>query len=256
MKSFRLKFIDIDESFTISTVSAPIKGAIFVRAPKGTTEPFYFEPQNQKGIESMIGLGTADWPDIVEAIAFNREFGLYIFADPGTSEEYPSYYGGKYLTKYGIYDYWRVDDKDNPSYEIEAVQGTEGIVYSPAENTTLSVDGNGIISIQGVSASLKEKVSTITIKDWCSSNKKEVKFNFDGKENFYAFVDEELQNNGPSLKYKSDTNGISLVLNTVDNINGIPALGLYAKKDGEYVSIVSELQKEENVDKIKVAIFK
>lgn len=250
MKSFRLKFIDIDESFTISTVAAPIKGAIFVRAPKGTTEPFYFEPQNQKGIESMIGLGTADWPDVVEAIAFNREFGLYIFADPGTSEEYPSYYGGKYLTKYGIYDYWRVDDKDNPSYEIEAAQGTEGIVYSPASNTTLSVDDEGIIYIKGVSASLKEKVSTITIKDWCSSNKKEFKFNFDGTENFYAFVDEELQDGGPSLHYESTTNGLNLVLNTVDNLNGLPALTLCAKnKDDEYVSIVSELKKVENKDK-------
>lgn len=236
MKSFRLKFIDIDESFTISTVAAPIKGAIFVRAPKGTTEPFYFEPQNQKGIESMIGLGTADWPDIVEAIAFNREFGLYIFADPGTSEEYPSYYGGKYLTKYGIYDYWRVDDKDNPSYEIEAVQGTEGIVYSPAtKNTTLKVIDNKI-TIDGVTAALKEKVSTITIKDWCSANKKEVKFNFDAADgNFYAFIDEELQDNGPSISYK----GEQLVLTPSDGdpIAGVPALALCAKdKDGEYVT--------------------
>lgn len=234
MKSFRLKFIDIDESFTISTVAAPIKGAIFVRAPKGTTEPFYFEPQNQKGIESMIGLGTADWPDIVEAIAFNREFGLYIFADPGTSEEYPSYYGGKYLTKYGIYDYWRVDDKDNPSYEIEAVQGTEGIVYSPAtKNTTLNVIDNKI-TIDGVTAALKEKVSTITIKDWCSANKKEVKFNFDAADgNFYAFIDEELQDNGPSISYK----GEQLVLTPSDGdpIAGVPALKLCAKQGSDFV---------------------
>lgn len=242
MKSFRLKFIDIDESFTISTVAAPIKGAIFVRAPKGTTEPFYFEPQNQKGIESMIGLGTADWPDIVEAIAFNREFGLYIFADPGTSEEYPSYYGGKYLTKYGIYDYWRVDDKDNPSYEIEAVQGTEGIVYSPAGNTTLGVEGGKIV-IDKVSAALKEKVSTITIKDWCSDNKKEVKFNYDGINTFYAFVDDELQKNGPFINY----DGEKLVFNTVDNITGIPALGLYAKKGGKYTKITIGENAEVNI---------
>lgn len=230
MKSFRLKFIDIDESFTISTVAAPIKGAIFVRAPKGTTEPFYFEPQNQRGIESMIGLGTADWPDIVEAIAFNREFGLYIFADPGTSEEYPSYYGGKYLTKYGIYDYWRVDDKDNPSYEIEAVQGTEGIVYSPATNTTLTAESNKIV-IGNVSAALKEKVSTIIVKDWCSDNKKEVKFNYDAaNDKFYAFIDEELQQDGSYIEYVSSDNGYKLVLTNVDsNIANIPALTLCAK---------------------------
>lgn len=246
MKSFRLKFIDIDESFTISTVAAPIKGAIFVRAPKGTTEPFYFEPQNQKGIESMIGLGTADWPDIVEAIAFNREFGLYIFADPGTSEEYPSYYGGKYLTKYGIYDYWRVDDKDNPSYEIEAVQGTEGIVYSHAgKSTTLEVEGNiesGLnIVIGSVSAALKEKVSTIIIKDWCSDNKKEVKFNYDASTDaFYAFIDDELKKTGqPFIKYEYMGEDWKLVFNTIngDPIAGIPALSLCAKDGNSFVKI-------------------
>lgn len=252
MKSFRLKFIDIDESFTISTVAAPIKGAIFVRAPKGTTEPFYFEPQNQKGIESMIGLGTADWPDIVEAIAFNREFGLYIFADPGTSEEYPSYYGGKYLTKYGIYDYWRVDDKDNPSYEIEAVQGTEGIVYSKTKSTSLAVEnigGNDSIVINDVEVSLKEKVSTIIIKDWCSDNKKEVKFNYNASDNtFYAFIDDELKNDPtgdyPSIKYESTDN--KLIFNAAgESVTGIPALGLYAKKEVEgkleYTKITSDI---------------
>jgi hypothetical protein len=265
MKSFRLKFIDIDESFTISTVSAPIKGAIFVRAPKGTTEPFYFEPQNQKGIESMIGLGTADWPDIVEAIAFNREFGLYIFADPGTSEEYPSYYGGKYLTKYGIYDYWRVDDKDNPSYEIEAVQGTEGIVYSHAgKSTTLGVEENKSsvdIVIGSVSAALKEKVSTITIKDWCSKNKKEVKFNYDGFNKFYAFKDDKVYDDENSYPFiecvkdeESNDGSYKLIFKTVENsVEGIPALKLCAKNNkDEYVSIISELKKTENVGKVYI----
>ena len=119
MKSFRLIFIDVDESFTTSTVEAPIKGYIVCRAPKGTTEAMYFPYGNKKTINAMIGLETANWPDLYEAIAFNSEYGLYISAPPGTTKNYPSYYGGVYLTTKSMYNYWRVDDKDNPNYEVQ-----------------------------------------------------------------------------------------------------------------------------------------
>ena len=89
-KSFRLQFIDIDASCTINTTEAAVKGYITVRAPKGTTEAMYFNYGNEKAINAMIGLPTANWIDIYEAIAFNQEYGLYISAPPGTSAEYPS----------------------------------------------------------------------------------------------------------------------------------------------------------------------
>src|SRR5574344_2720940 len=104
MKSFRLQFIDVDESYTINTTESAIKGFMVVRAPKGTTEAMYFPYGNEKTINAMIGLQTANWPDLYEAIAFNTEYGLYISAPPGAAQNYPSYYGGVYLTTSGLHN--------------------------------------------------------------------------------------------------------------------------------------------------------
>lgn len=114
--SWRLKFIDIDSSFSISTEAGTIKGYMVVRAPKGETEPYYFEKGNQAAIEAYVGLGGSDYPDVEEAIAFNREYGIYISAPAGGSNEYPSYIGGKYLTTDGLIDLYNVPSKDLIDY--------------------------------------------------------------------------------------------------------------------------------------------
>ena len=136
MKSFRFQFIDQDESYTISTTASPVKGFMVVRAPKGTTEATYFEYGNQKAIEAMIGLPNANWPDVKEAIEFNKSYGLYISAPAGTSEEYPSYYGGAYLTTKGLFNYWRVSDPDDPSFEILVKPEQEDVEYG-TENSSI-----------------------------------------------------------------------------------------------------------------------
>ena len=173
MKSFRLIFIDVDESFTTSTVEAPIKGYIVCRAPKGTTEAMYFPYGNKKTINAMIGLETANWPDLYEAIAFNSEYGLYISAPPGTTKNYPSYYGGVYLTTKSMYNYWRVDDKDNPNYEVQLYPGVESMDFdSSLENSTLDVgldlsfEGQGKIVIKDVDPSIIAKCSYINFDCW------------------------------------------------------------------------------------------
>lgn len=97
--SWRLKFIDIDTSFTITTDTGDICGYMVIRAPAGNTEPMYFPAGNAQAIEAVYGVATADWPDIEQATAFNAEYGLFISAPPGTSDEYPSYFGGKYITQ-------------------------------------------------------------------------------------------------------------------------------------------------------------
>ena len=173
MKSFRLIFIDVDESFTTSTVEAPIKGYIVCRAPKGTTEAMYFPYGNKKTINAMIGLETANWPDLYEAIAFNSEYGLYISAPPGTTKNYPSYYGGVYLTTKSMYNYWRVDDKDNPNYEVQLYPGVESMDFDPSiGNSTLDVEpdlsfeGQGKIVIKDVDPSIIAKCSYINFDCW------------------------------------------------------------------------------------------
>lgn len=177
MKSFRLIFIDVDESFTTSTVEAPIKGFMVCRAPKGTTEATYFPFGNEKTINAMIGLQTANWPDLYEAVAFNTEYGLYISAPPGTAQNYPSYYGGVYLTSKSMYDYWRVDDKENPSYEVQVYPGYEqkdfdsSLTDSKWELPLINSKSGkqGIIQLTNVSPSLVSKINYMNFNCWDDS---------------------------------------------------------------------------------------
>ena len=203
MKSFRLIFIDQDESYTVQTVTSPIKGFISVRAPKGTTEAMYFEYGNEKAIDAMIGLGTADWPDIKEAVAFNRSYGLYISAPPGNCEDYPTYYGGCYLTTKGLFNFWRVNDPDEPSYDIQVYPGFENVDYD--ETFTKSeidvVDINteagksSVIKISNVDARVLQRMSYFTLKCWADtstriSENEEIKYHLvNGK--IYSVYDDQ-----------------------------------------------------------------
>lgn len=174
MKSFRLKFIDVDESFSTATVEAPIKGFMICRAPKGTTEATYFPYGNEKTINAMIGLQTANWPDLYEAIAFNTEYGLYISAPPGTASNYASYYGGVYLTAKSMFYYWRVDDKDEPSYEIQLYPGYEGADYDDSlpdsawniASINYTDTTQGVITISNIAPSLMAKINYFNFTCW------------------------------------------------------------------------------------------
>lgn len=202
MKSFRYQFIDIDSSVTISNTSSTIKGYMVVRAPKGTTEAQYFAPGSEIAINSMIGLQTANWPDIYEAIQFNQQYGLYISAPPGTSDDYPSYYGGVYLTTKGQFPFWREQDMDNLSYTIQLYPGTESAQYdSSCNNSEIGIyklnsktGEQSIIQLTNVSASLMQKISYLTFQLWADSStgiedKTEVQYHLsNGK--IYAVVDD------------------------------------------------------------------
>jgi hypothetical protein len=118
-KSWRLKFVDLDSSYSVVDNSTPISGFIVCRAPKGEQRAMYFGPQNSQAIDAMIGVGSANWPDILEAQAFNSEYGIYISAPPGTSQSYPSHLGGFYIAANGIYKFYNVTSKEElePSYD-------------------------------------------------------------------------------------------------------------------------------------------
>lgn len=178
MKSFRLIFVDQDEGYKLQTVTSPIKGYMICRAPKGTTEATYFEYGNEKAIDAMIGLGSANWPDIKEAVAFNNSYGLYISAPPGNCEDYPVYYGGCYLTTKGLFDFWRVSDPDEPSYEIQVYPEFESVDYddsfASSEIEIVKVnkksDENSIIRISNVDARLLQRMSYFTLKCWADNS--------------------------------------------------------------------------------------
>ena len=115
--SWRLKWIDIDSSFTIQQPEeGAIKGYMVVRSPKGTKEAKLFPRGNADAIRAYVGLDTANFPDIAEAIAFNREYDLYLSCPPGSSAEYPSYLGGMYLTSNGLKPFYNVTSKDTVDF--------------------------------------------------------------------------------------------------------------------------------------------
>ena len=164
MKSFRFQFIDLNESYTISTARTEISGYIGIRAPKGLKEAQLFTQGNEKHIRAMIGIPTAHWPDIAEAIAFNNGYDLYISAPPGNGAGYSSYFGGKYITKDGVLDYWHVTDGDNPNFEIAIPFANEKNYIDDLNNSEKELDisdGNLKLNLTNISKKIFERVGFI-----------------------------------------------------------------------------------------------
>ena len=175
--SWRLLFVDIDSSFSVSTESSTIKGYMVVRAPKGETSPYYFDKGNKTAIYAMIGVPTANWPDLYEAEAFNQEYGLYISAPAGSSKKYPSYFGGAYITSKGLIDFYNVTGKDVIDYTqmvqvgFEDAQGykktTVNVIVNPK-----GVGGSSGYALNGKIDGTKDNIALyitgIEAKQWAS----------------------------------------------------------------------------------------
>lgn len=179
MTSFRLKFIEVDSSVESFTSNDTIKGYMVVRAPKGTTEPMYFDSGNQNLIEAMLGVGTAHWADLNEATAFNQEFGLWISAPAGTSSDYASYYGGIYITKQGVFPFYKCSDKENPNFLTEIAVGSEQTyALNAATGASVSVENlsdtvgtlkkQGQFKISGVPAKVYSNLNSFVLDFWGS----------------------------------------------------------------------------------------
>ena len=187
--SWRLLFVDIDSSFSVSTESSTIKGYMVVRAPKGETSPYYFEKGNMTAIYAMIGVPTANWPDLYEAEAFNQEYGLYISAPAGSSKKYPSYFGGAYITSKGLIDFYNVTGKDVIDYTqmvqvgFEDAQGYEKTTVNVIVNPK-GVGGSGGYALNGKIDGTKDNIALyitgIEAKQWASIQ--EIGINYWGDE--------------------------------------------------------------------------
>lgn len=149
--SWRLQFIDIDSSFSVSTEAGTIKGYMTVRAPKGEKSPYYFEKGNAEAIYAMLGVPTANWPDLYEAEAFNQEYGLYISAPAGSSSSYPSYFGGSYITSKGLIDFYNVTSKDVIDYTQMVQVGFESAQGYTDTNVNVIVNPEGVGGSSGYS---------------------------------------------------------------------------------------------------------
>jgi hypothetical protein len=166
MESFRLNFIDVDSSFNNPVPDSTAIGYITVRAPKGTEEAVYFPRGSASKIHSMVGLPSVNYPHIQEALDFNDQFGLWISAPAGTDVLYPSYYGGKYLTAFGLYDFYQVADKENPNFQVLITVGNETAEYFKT--------GSGFTFVADAAVAWNDVAGEITItnlsKDLFESN--------------------------------------------------------------------------------------
>lgn len=155
MDTFRLNFIDIDQSFNIPVADTAVSGYMVVRAPKGTAEPIYFPRGQATQIHSMLGIPSAHWQDLQDAIDFNNQFGLWISAPAGSDADYPTTYGGMYITSRGLFPFFDVTDKDEPNYRVL-------VNVSKEKDTFLHEDGENSI-IEAVIGSSADSISITNI---------------------------------------------------------------------------------------------
>lgn len=239
MKSFRFQFIDLDESYTISTARTNISGYIGIRAPKGLKEAQLFTQGNEKHIRAMIGIPTAHWPDIAEAIAFNNGYDLYISAPPGNGAGYSSYFGGKYITKDGVLDYWHVTDGDNPNFEIAIPFANEKNYIDDLNNSekTLDVnDGNVILNLTNVSKKIFERVGFIDFNGeevTLSNGQLNGEDDTTGKFGSYSKLERTLSFNCGKLKdiigYNGDLGSDAAIISISFNENGNSDYNFYVR---------------------------
>ena len=160
-----------------------------VRAPKGETSPYYFEKGNMTAIYAMIGVPTANWPDLYEAEAFNQEYGLYLSAPAGSSKKYPSYFGGAYITSKGLIDFYNVTGKDVIDYTQMVQVGFEDAQRYKKTTVNVIVNPKGVGGssgyalngkIDGTKDNIALYITGIDAKQWASTQ--EIGINYWGDE--------------------------------------------------------------------------
>lgn len=233
--SWRLKFIDIDSSFTIASGDeGAVKGYMVVRAPKGTKEAKLFTRGSGDAIRAYIGLENANWPDIQEAITFNNEYDLYISCPPGSSSEYPSYIDGAYITKSGIKKFYNVSSKSSVDFTEKKVFDSQNIKIIP-----------NYAGFDETSWGLKSTESSfaieLTISDGDFSQLKEIGLNYWGDDNcpegiYYYKV---VKNGDYGYLYPEiEEDGEFFALDGSGDYDAIQA-GVYYKEGNEYKLILT-----------------
>lgn len=180
MTSWRLNFITSDESFNTSVPDSKEVGFMSIRAPKGNTSALYIPKASPNVIQAMVGESSPDWPDIQELIDYNGQFGCWVSAPPGSSTNYPSYFGGSYITNRGVFQF------RNESFNTE--KAVTFLVNSPitgekaglnvAANTALTEQLAGVdvgitanaIVISGIGADLAELITGVDLTYWTGSH--------------------------------------------------------------------------------------
>lgn len=192
--SWRLQFIDIDTSYSINTDAGTICAYTVIRAPSGNTEPMYFPAGNAEAIYATYGVGTADWPDVEQAVAVNNSYGIFISAPAGSSADYPSYFGGFYITSKGNFEFCQVTDKTAPNFLVGVSVGSEQTFDKEASAAKIDITmpanptSQGSIIISNISESIINKLQKLDFKYWGNGNS--------APAGYYAYYIDRSQSSG------------------------------------------------------------
>lgn len=131
MNTNRIRFIDQNDSAYLSGGQTPIVGFTVIKAPRGTATPILLPKGSEQAIKARFGFPSRKYPDIQEAIEFNREYSLYVSAPPGVKTGLSNYYGGLYITTEGsIEEFYKVTDPEFPNFKAEIVATNNNSVFS------------------------------------------------------------------------------------------------------------------------------
>jgi len=131
-ESWRLTVNEIDRSRTVSTEVGSV-GACVIRAGKGKPKPVYINTRDELRILHLFGYPSVSYPDVWEAIQYNKEAPIRISA-PYSSD---AKYGGVLVTKNGSIPLTGgIDDPDNINFSSVAFKESVGT----GDGTTLTFE--------------------------------------------------------------------------------------------------------------------
>lgn len=84
---WRIQLQNIDKSQTTATPVGTI-GAMVIRASRGPSIPVYISAGDEARILKLYGKPSAEYPDVWEAIQFNRSFGMWLSAPFMATDKY------------------------------------------------------------------------------------------------------------------------------------------------------------------------
>lgn len=208
--SWRFLFVDVNESVTITEQDTKWITYLAGRFPKGNLKADFIAPDNEAMIKAMYGYPSADWPDVYELIELNKQFGVYVSANPGTSSDVPNYYGGYYQTSLGYMKMYCNTSKDDPNFLVSVKPNKiNSILQMENSNATVTLS---TLNEKGSSASIV--ITRIPAK--LIKNTSEIAFDYwNQKKPFRYAIDRAKGIITPSSESVKDSDAQSIVCGTI-----------------------------------------
>jgi len=146
-KSWRIEVIRRDRS-GVAIATTDVTGAMVVRASKGTLKPFYVSTGNEQKIINLCGYPSATYPDVQEAIEYNKVGPIWISAPSPSTDTM----GGLFVLDSGVV----------PMTTGVTESGFDGYTFSDVDHELTELVGTGDASETSFSATLDFSVGDPT----------------------------------------------------------------------------------------------